>query len=63
MEKILLKERGIGKHLAVRCELKGDEIRFYINSLAISAICAFEVKEWDQFVEAINTANANFELV
>ena len=63
MEKILLKERGIGKHLAVRCELKGDEIRFYIASLAVSANFAFKVKEWNQFLEAVNTANANFELV
>ena len=63
MKKVLLSETKIGEHLAVGCELEGDEIGLFIASLDVSASCAFKIKEWNQFVEAVNTANANFELV
>lgn len=63
MKKVLLKETKIGESLVVGCKLEGDEIGFFITSLDVSASCAFKVKEWNQFVEAVNTANANFELV
>ena len=63
MKKVLLKETKIGEHLAVGCELEGDEIGFYIASLDVSASCGFKIKEWHQFVQAVNTANTNLELM
>ena len=62
MKKILLKKRKIGEHLTIGCELEGDEIGFFIASLDISASCAFKIKEWNQFVEVVNTANASLKL-
>lgn len=62
MKKVLLKETKIGESLAVGCELEGDEIGFYIASLDVSASCAFKIKEWSKFVEAVNRANASLEL-
>ena len=62
MKKILLPETRIGNSLAVGCELEGNEIRFFITRFDVSARCAFEIKEWNQFVEAVNTANASLEL-
>ena len=62
MKKVLLPETKIGESLAVGCELEGDKIGFYIASLDVSASCDFEIKEWNQFVEAVNTANASLEL-
>ena len=44
------------------CELEGDEIGFFITSLDVSASCAFRTKEWNQFVETVNTANDILEL-
>lgn len=60
MKKVLLKETKISEHLAVGCELEGDEIGFFIASLDVSASCAFKFKEWNQFIGAVNTANDNF---
>jgi len=60
MKKVLLKETKIGESLTVGCELEGDEIRFFIASLDVSASCAFKFKEWNQFTGAVDTANDNF---
>lgn len=60
MKEVLLEETKIGEHLAVGCELENDEIGFFIASLDVSASCAFKIKEWAKFVEAVNKANANF---
>ena len=62
MKKVLLPETKIGEHLAVGCELEGDDIGLFIASLDVSASCAFKVKEWNKFVEAVFTANASLEL-
>ena len=62
MKRVLLPEKKIGESLAVGCELEGDEIGFFITSLDVSASCAFKVKEWNQFVDALNTANASLKL-
>jgi len=62
MKRILLPETKIGNSPAVGCELEEDEIGFYIASLDVSASCAFKIREWNQFVEAVNTANASLEL-
>lgn len=60
MKETLLKETKIGEHLAVGCELEGDEIGLFIASLDVSASCGFKIEEWVKFVEAVNLANANF---
>ena len=62
MKKILLAETKIGEHLEVSCDLEGDEIGLFIASLDVSASCAFKVKDWNQFFESVNTANASLEL-
>ena len=63
MKKILLKKRKIGERLTIGCELEGDEMGFFIANLGVSASCALKIKEWNQFVEVVNTANASLELV
>lgn len=60
MKRVLLPETKIGEHLSVGCEIEGDEIGFYIASLDVSASCGFKIKEWIEFVKAVNMANVNF---
>jgi len=47
VKKVLLEETKIGEHLEMGCELKGDEIGFFIASLDASASCVFKTKEWN----------------
>jgi hypothetical protein len=58
MKKVLLDATQIGEFLTVGAEMDGEEIGLFIASSDVSASCAFKFDEWDNFVAAVNAADA-----
>lgn len=61
LKKELLPQTKIGEFLSIGVELEGEEVGLYIASADVSASCAFKFDEWENFVEAVDRANAKFK--
>lgn len=48
----------IGEFITVGTEMEGDEIGLFIASADVSASCGFKLDEWENFVQAVNQADA-----
>ena len=61
MKEELLPQTKIGEFLSIGVELEGEEVGLYIASADVSASCGFKFDEWENFVEAVDRANAKFK--
>jgi len=70
MKKVLLKKIKIGRSVTFTCFLyrattdshnDSGLIELHIIARDVSATCLFNIKQWNNFIKAVNTANASFE--
>ena len=58
--KNLLKETKIGDCLSAGVKMEDDEVGLFIASSDVSCGCGFSFDEWENFVEAVNSANEKY---